>query len=77
MSIDLNKMAQEFARNSRSDVTPVECHWFARQVSEAVATELEHRIKEKALWGMHGVLMAIADLKREICGKKEAGNDQG
>jgi len=65
MSIDLNKMAQEFAQDSRSDVTPVECHWFARQVAEAVLDGF-HAYATEHLEYSYG--QCLERYKREICG---------
>jgi hypothetical protein len=77
MSVDLKKMAGEFAI-SEHHVSPGDCETFARQVAEACldAVIYKARIRHSPLV-VSLVAMDIQDLKREICGEKEAGSDQG
>jgi hypothetical protein len=63
--VDLNKMAQEFAHGSKSDVTPVECHCFARQVASA-ALDGFHAYATEHLEYSYG--QCLERYKREICG---------
>jgi hypothetical protein len=85
MSVDLKKMAQDM--RSR---TPLGTHLhaedfedFARAVAEAVMNEVLSRLKPDTLLKAHGVATTalwpedFEDLKCEIHGEKEAGNDQG
>jgi hypothetical protein len=82
MSIDLKKMAQDM--RSR---TPLGSHLhaedfedFARAVAEAVISEAIRKasfLKTPLQNQRYLSPIELIDLKREICGKKEAGNDQG
>ena len=84
MSVDLNKMAKEFYKKYTIDgcqtIYAPQLEIFARAVAEAVISEAIRKasfLKTPLQNQRYLSPIELIDLKREICGEKEAGSDQG